>query len=117
MKIIVAGGRDFDDYEKLCSALAQVVCMSPELEIVHGGAKGADSLAGHWCWRQHVGYRIFLPDWDKHGKRAGPLRNAEMARYAEMLIAFWDGKSRGTHDMIRRALSEGLEVHVYRYGT
>jgi hypothetical protein len=60
-------------------------------------------------------HMLFKADWDKHGKAAGPIRNQQMAQEADGLIAFWDGKSRGTKDMIQKALNYGLETHVYRY--
>ena len=59
--------------------------------------------------------RVFPADWDKYGKRAGYLRNVQMAEYADALLAFWDGESRGTKNMIDEALSRGLKVGVKRY--
>lgn len=57
----------------------------------------------------------FPADWNAHGKAAGPIRNQQMAQEADVLIAFWDGKSRGTKDMIEKATRAGLDMHVYRY--
>ena len=62
-----------------------------------------------------MGCDIHPADWDKHGKAAGPIRNAEMAEVADALIAFWDGQSRGTANMISLAKSKGLSVAVVRY--
>lgn len=56
----------------------------------------------------------FPPDWDSFGKKAGALRNIEMAKYGETLIAFWDGKSKGTKHMIDTAKERGLKVKVVR---
>lgn len=62
-----------------------------------------------------MGLTIFKADWDKHGKAAGFKRNTEMAKYADALIAFWDGKSKGTKHMIDTAKSHNLKVRVIAY--
>ena len=113
MRLLIAGGRDFDDYERV-----RRVCepfLSHELEIVQGGARGADALGSRFAEEHQIPEKQFDADWATHGRAAGILRNLEMAKYATVLVAFWDGKSRGTGDMINRALAWGLEVHVYRY--
>jgi hypothetical protein len=69
-------------------------------EIVSGGAKGVDTLAIEYARKHSIPCKIFPPDWKKYGSRAGPLRNAEMAVYADYGIAVWDGQSRGTAHMI-----------------
>ncbi|KKN76153.1 hypothetical protein LCGC14_0373480 [marine sediment metagenome] len=113
-KIIVAGGRDFDDYFMVCLTLERRFAINDE--IVSGGAKGADALGERYAHEQATNFRRFPADWDRYGKGAGWRRNKEMAEYADVLIAFWDGKSTGTRSMIHLALKHGLEVHVYRYG-
>ena len=115
-KIIIAGGRDYEDYEGLeRDAGAIIESISGRIEIVCGCAKGADTLGEQLA--TEFGYKItkFPADWYKHGRAAGHIRNRDMAKYADVLIAFWDGKSKGTNGMIHDALHEGLEVHVYRY--
>jgi hypothetical protein len=116
MKVIIAGGRDFTNYEILkYSADEKLSGITEDIEIVCGGAKGADEL-GKW-YATEKGYKLkeFPADWAKHGKAAGPLRNEEMAKYADALIAFWDGKSKGTQDMIKRAESKNLLVQIVLY--
>ena len=119
MKVIIAGGRDFDDYERLEAEMDAMLThqgtISPRLEIVQGGAKGADSLGSEWAASYGVKEKQFDADWDQYGKAAGHKRNYAMARYADVLVAFWDGESSGTRNMIDNALREGLEVHVFRY--
>ena len=108
MKVIIAGGRDFTDYMKLasaCDALLREVTVS---EIVSGTAKGADQLGERFANGGGYPIKRFPADWDKHGKAAGPKRNAEMAEYADCLIAFWDGQSKGTKNMIDTAKKKGL---------
>lgn len=120
-KFIVAGGRDFTDEKRLNDVLWRLVLdedrplydVSPE--IVSGGARGADSLGTEFALKFDILAIMFWPDWAEHGKAAGPIRNKQMAEYADTLIAFWDGKSRGTKNMIETALKEGLEIHVYMY--
>lgn len=115
MKVIVAGSRDGVNqsyvHAVLTEALSEVI---PELEIVSGTARGADTYGEAWAYAANVDVTQFPADWEKHGKRAGFLRNAEMARYADMLIAFWDGKSKGTAHMI--GVMTDLKKPVYIYG-
>lgn len=124
MRIIVAGGRDFDDYELLKHTLKKyleeldIVDLS-QIVIISGAARGADTLGEHFAYDYEIAVRRFPAKWDELGKRAGWVRNAEMAKYATekhgVLFAFWDGKSRGTKNMIDLANRYGLEVHVVDY--
>lgn len=70
--------------------------MSGPLEIVSGGARGADSLAERYANERGLATKIFLPDWESHGKGAGFIRNRDIVDYADYVIAFWDFKSKGT---------------------
>jgi hypothetical protein len=84
--------------------------------IRQGGARGADGLAKDWVdWVGGIKMQEYLPNWEKYGKSAGMVRNAEMAKGADVLVAFWDGQSKGTKGMIDIAIKQGLETHVYRY--
>jgi hypothetical protein len=115
MKIIIAGGRDYNNYEELCKICNYLLVNKKFIEIVSGAAKGADALGEKYA--EEKGYPItkFPADWQTHGKSAGYLRNQEMAKYADALIAFWDGKSKGTNHMIDLAKEEGLTVRVHNY--
>jgi hypothetical protein len=86
-----------------------------DVEIVSGTAAGADTLGERYA--QEKGYEVkkFPAQWDLYGKSAGYKRNQQMAEYADGLIAFWDGKSRGTKHMIDIATNKGLKVRVIRY--
>ena len=113
MKVIIAGGRDFNDYLLLLQAV--VKANFDVTEVVSGGAKGADSLGELFARDMDLSLKRFPADWDKHGRAAGPIRNGEMAGYADALIAMWDGVSTGTANMIKQAKDRGLKVHVERY--
>lgn len=83
--------------------------------VISGGARGADAHGEALAVYLDVPCERYPADWDKHGRRAGLIRNAEMAKIADALLAVWDGKSRGTLHMINQARKRGLRVHVYRY--
>ena len=114
-KFIIAGSRNFDDYKLLSNTLYEMVMYDPDAEIVSGGSKGADKMGEKFAKSYGLMLKIFPADWSKHGKAAGPIRNKQMAEYADCLIAFWDGKSRGTKSMIDLAKKEGLKVYIIEY--
>lgn len=115
MKIIIAGGRDFKDYEKMCSICEDILPQFENVSLVSGTARGADRLGERYA-REH-GFKVdlFPADWEKYGKKAGWWRNLEMAKYADGLIAFWDNKSRGTNNMIGFASEYKLMTVVAYY--
>lgn len=138
LRVIVAGGRDFGnrltesgtrDREWLETCKGQMAAAmhrlfhDPEDEylmpipmiVISGAAPGADTLGSDWAVVNWTGLEEYPADWNTHGKKAGIIRNQEMAEKADVLVAFWDGESRGTKHMIDTALKQGLEVHVYRY--
>lgn len=123
-KLIVAGTRNFDDYELLTNKLVTLLmkrrCCSLiwNEEIVSGGARGADMLAVKFAMERGLSFKVFLADWESYGKSAGPRRNRQMAEYADAAIVFWDGKSRGTQNMIQqmRELGKPVEVIIYPKG-
>jgi ABC-type enterochelin transport system substrate-binding protein len=115
MKVIIAGGRNFNDYNKLIESCDNILVNQKDVEIVSGTAAGADTLGERYA--QEKGYEVkkFPAQWDLYGKSAGYKRNQQMAEYADGLIAFWDGKSKGTKHMIDIATNKGLKVRVIRY--
>lgn len=114
MKLIVAGSRNFDDYERLKNCLDQIHSQIGVAEVVCGMARGADLLGRKWALESGVAVVEFPADWDGLGKKAGFVRNAQMAEYGTHLIAFWDGESRGTESMIKLAKNKGLKVNVVK---
>ena len=113
VKIIIAGSRSFETYPLLANtsdALKARLEKKKSVEIVSGGARGADRLGEKYARSRGYALKIFPANWDFYGKRAGYIRNAEMAEYADCLVAFWDCQSRGTQHMINLAIQKGLKV-------
>ncbi len=128
MKVIIAGDREFNDYDMLERAIEQ---SGFEItEVVSGGARGSDKLGELWAKAHKVPVKIFAADWDnikvkgaivktnqwkkKYNANAGFARNEEMASYAEALIALQpDGPTPGTQDMIKRGKAHKLQIHIY----
>ena len=115
LKVIIAGGRDFKNYELLKEKCQKILANQKEVIIISGGANGADKLGEQYA--QEYGHKVekFLADWDKFGKSAGYIRNKEMADNADALIAFWDGVSKGTKHMIDLAKEKELKIRVIKY--
>ena len=125
MKVIIAGGRDFDDYDRLKKAIEQSGFNITE--VVSGGAKGADSLGEQWASENGIVVTPFPAKWNdlkqegavikinkwgrKYNAMAGFSRNEKMAEYADALIAVEGGN--GTADMIKRAKKHKLQIHEY----
>jgi hypothetical protein len=117
MKIIIAGTRTFDNKQLLFNIMNDIIEKLDlhYFEVISGTAEGADKLGEEWGKEKHAIISRFPPDWNKHGKAAGPIRNSQMADAADMCVVFWDGKSKGTKNMIETALSKGLFVKVVKY--
>ena len=115
MKLIIAGGRNFSNYDLLCKEVNKLITGVQKVEIVSGGAKGADLLGEHYAIDTNLEVKIFPANWAQYGRSAGVKRNSEMAQYADHCICFWDGQSKGTDHMITLAKKSGLKVTVVRY--
>lgn len=117
-KVIVAGGRMMNNYELLKSKLDAILVNKAKqfkIQIVSGTANGADRLGERYAKERGYSIKQFPADWDGFGKRAGYLRNAQMADYADALVAFWDGESKGTNHMIELGKSKNIMVAVVKY--
>ncbi len=115
MKVIIAGGRQFNDYSLLFDVCSHMLQNQKEVEIVSGTAGGADKLGERFAQEKGYALKQFPANWEKFGKGAGYIRNKEMAEYADALVCFWDGKSKGTKHMIDLAEKQGIRVKVKRY--
>ncbi len=115
-KVIVAGGREFRDYGLLCRELDRLLANKTDIEIVSGKEpNGADRLGEDYAKQKGYPVTQFPANWLKYGKSAGPIRNEEMAIYADACVCFWDGKSRGTKSMINLAGKHGIALRIVRY--
>jgi hypothetical protein len=114
-KVIIAGGRNFTDYTNLKKYCNHLLQNKKDVEIVCGMARGADLLGKRYA--EEMGYPVakFPAEWDRFGKKAGYIRNEEMAEYADSLILFWDGKSRGSKHMLDLAEENELNIRIFRY--
>jgi hypothetical protein len=112
MKTIIAGSRTITNLGTIYKAVNGAGWFITE--VVSGMAKGVDSLGERWARENGVLVRQFPANWDHYGRKAGPIRNSQMADYSDALIAVWDGKSRGTKHMIYDAKNKGLKTFVYR---
>lgn len=115
MKVVIAGGRSFNDYELLKNKCNEILGANEDIEIVSGTAKGADMLGEKYAKEMGHKLKLFPADWKKYGKSAGIRRNEQMADYSDTLIAFWDGISKGTKHMIDYSNKKKLNVFVVRY--
>jgi len=111
MRTIIAGSRDCKDYSKVIQAIKE--CGWKPTVVISGTASGGDRLGELWARNNGIKIEQHPADWDKYGrKRAGYIRNVEMAEVAEALIALWNGQSAGTKDMIEIAKKKGLKIFV-----
>ena len=117
-KLIVAGGRDFNDAALMARVLidwADIDYADSAISIVSGMARGADALGYQFATTNGVRVYEFPAHWDDFGKRAGVIRNKQMGDFADGLLAFWDGQSSGTDHMIKYMRSLSKVVHIIRY--
>lgn len=97
-RIAIIGSRHFNDYPLLKSLMDR---RKDSIQmVVSGGANGADSLGARWATENNILTKIFKPDWDLYGKRAGYLRNEQIIQNCDICVAFWDGESKGTKHSI-----------------
>lgn len=110
MFLIIAGCRNFHHLPTLETAIAEFK-LEPEI-IIHGAARGVDTLAQLYAEKYLIPVVQFPANWEKYGNQAGPIRNCVMAERGDVLLALWNKKSRGTKHMIQTATRRGLIVHV-----
>jgi|SRR5215207_772084 len=110
MKVLVCGGRDYKDLDRLRRTLS----LLPITEVINGGASGADFLAKVWARENDIPFTIFRANWKQYGRLAGPIRNEQMLKIGkpELVVAFPGGK--GTADMVRQAKAARVPVMELR---
>ena len=113
MRIVIAGGRDFTNTD------IAFICIEPLVKagdiIVSGHASGADHIGELYAENHKLECKLYPANWKAYGRAAGPIRNKQMAKVADKLIAFWDGKSRGTKNMINLAKKYNFKGKVFDY--
>jgi YspA, cpYpsA-related SLOG family len=114
MRVLVCGGRDFDNVGLMISALDRLHTEKSFTVVIHGNARGADRMADAWARCRGVPrepYELPRGEWDELGKKAGPLRNQRMLDEGklDLVVAFPGGG--GTKDMVRRAVKAGVSIH------
>ena len=112
IKLAIVGSRGFNDYKKLNEVV--LPAKNKISLIISGGAKGADSLAERFAKENNIPTQIILPDWETHGKSAGFLRNKEIVEAADIVLAFWDGKSKGTQHSFKLAEKLGKKIFIIK---
>lgn len=116
-RILVCGSRAWTDVGRIEVALAWLA--KPGVTtVLHGGAQGADSIAGDIARKMDLGVEVFVPDWSLYGKQAGFVRNKKMVETGpDLVLAFVKGESRGTSDTVTHAREAGIKVlTVYDFG-
>lgn len=108
-KVIVAGSRTIANRGLIAKAMSDSGFRIDE--VVCGRARGVDTEAAFIAKMRDIPVKEFPADWDLYGKRAGYIRNAQMADYADALILIWDGKSRGSANMLKQAREKGLKIY------
>ncbi len=114
MKIIIAGSREFKDYDFLREKMDKLLINQKEVEIVSGGCRGADILGEKYANEKGYKLKVFKANWYKFGRSAGPIRNREMAEYADGLVAFYKEGSKGTKNMIEEAYKNKIKVRIIK---
>jgi SLOG family YspA-like protein len=120
MRILVCGSRSWLDMNAILEQLKLHTAgvSASEVELIHGNAAGADVLGA--AAGAVLGFKIYSypADWRKYGRAAGLIRNKQMLEAKpDLVLAFWDGESRGTRDMIRRAECARVHVEITRIGS
>ena len=124
MKVIVAGSRELESLwlpsdgstvvERAIGG-SDAVDLDEVSRVISGTARGPDTWGERFAQsRDDVELTRMPADWDKHGKKAGPIRNEQMAKEGDVLVAFWDGQSTGTLNMINVAMDEDIDVTLIR---
>jgi len=121
MKLIIAGSRDYEESSEYSNVIFNglidgIVQFYEVKEIVSGLAKGPDTMGKDYGIEHGIRVVEFPAEWDLLGKRAGMIRNHQMGNYADILVAFWDGKSKGTKGMIEYMTKLKKVVVVENYG-
>ena len=118
LKVIIAGGRDFTDHTRAATEIHNLVeahKLPDTFTVISGNARGADKVGEYLAELWDLPLEIYPADWNQHGKSAGYIRNKQMADIADVLVAFWDSKSKGTMHMINTMKQQHKPVFIFYY--
>ena len=115
MNVGVVGSRSFNDYPLLEKTLNNIIENKEDVTIVSGGASGADSWAEVYSIKHNCQLKVFEAEWDKYGKKAGMIRNKTIVEESDLIVAFWDGQSKGTANTIQEAKKQNVDVKIVRF--
>ena len=112
MRIVIGGSRTYTDYKAFSEALDSVLSSMPqnEITILSGHCKGVDAMAERYAAEHKISIRVYPAEWNIYGRAAGPVRNRRMVEECDLVIAFWDGRSKGTKSLIDCTRNLGREV-------
>ena len=114
-KVVIGGCRDYTDYVFFKSRLDEILKDEKKIIIISGHCSGVDLMGERYAEENGLRVEIFFPEWKKYGRAAGPIRNKKMVECANLVIAFWDGKSKGTKSLIKYAQNDKKEMIVIKY--
>lgn len=117
-KVIIAGGRDFNDFPTLCANMDKLLsarAKTSNITIVSGGARGADTLGEKYAQLRHYKVIRMKADWKKHGKSAGFVRNSDMLAIVDGIVCCWDKKSKGTGHMVTITKTANKPLRIINY--
>ena len=115
-KVVIGGCRDYIDYVFFKSRLDEILKdEKEEIVIISGHCSGVDLMGERYAEENGFRVKLFFPEWKKYGRAAGPIRNKKMVECADLVIAFWDGKSKGTRSLIEYAQNDEKETVVIKF--
>ena len=123
-RIIICGGRHFNDYDTLetlvDSVIAEKGLNNNEIEIISGHCDGADTLGELYAKNHNIACKLFPAEWNKYGRAAGPIRNTQMIEHASksknpIVVAFLSPRTKGTLDTVKKATKRGFTIYRYNY--
>lgn len=111
---MITGSRGITDRQFVYKCLDAVYEKRKFNLLLHGGAKGVDSIAGEWASKKGISVLYFKPDWERYGRSAGLRRNTIMSKECDFGVALWDGKSKGTKDAIKKLRLKNKLYKVFK---
>ena len=112
-KVVIGGCRDYADYVFFKSRIDEILKdEKDEIIIISGHCSGVDLMGERYAAENGFNVKIFLPEWGKYGRAAVPIRNKKMVACADLVIAFWDGRSKGTRSLIKCAQNSKKDIII-----